>query len=79
MLYVKPHLALTSDKLNKPTKILQGPDRKPLNALGSVNICLNYKERCTTQEVYVIKELNHNLLGLPAVEALQLVAMLDTV
>ena len=71
--------SLTSVKLNKPTKNLQGPDRKPLNVLGSVHVCLKYKEKCTTQEVHVIKGLNHNLLGLPAVEALQLVAKLDTV
>ena len=58
---------------------MQGPDRKPLNALGSVNISLKYKDKCTNQEVYVIKGLNHNLLGLPAIEALQLVAMVDTV
>ena len=68
-----------SSELSKSSKALQGPDRKPLSALGSVKVSLNYKGRHTNQKVYVIKGLNHNLLGLPAIEALQLVAMLHSV
>ena len=52
---------LLNSELNKPSKALQGPDRKPLSALGSVTVSLNYGDRHTTQEVYVIKGLNHNL------------------
>ena len=68
-----------NSELNKSSKALQGPERKPLNALGSVKVLLNYKDRYTDQQVYVIKGLNHNLLGLPVIEALQLVAMLHSV
>ena len=69
---------MLNSELNKPSKALQGPDREPLSALGSVTVSLNYGDRHTNQEVYVIKGLNHNLVGLPAIEALQLVAMVHS-
>ena len=59
--------------------MLQCPERKPFNAFGSVKVSLNYKDRYTDQQVYVIIGLNHNLLGLLVIEALQLVAMLHSV
>ena len=59
-----------NSELSKSSKALQGPDRKPLCALGSVKVSLNYKGRNTDQEVYAIKGLNHNLFSLPAIEAL---------
>ena len=70
---------LLNSELNKPSKALQGPDRKPLSALGSVTVSLKHEDRHTTQEVFIIKGLNHNLLGLPAIEALQLGAMVHSV
>ena len=40
-----------SSELSKSSKALQGPDRKPLSALGSVKVSLNYEGRHANQEV----------------------------
>ena len=52
---------LLNSELSKPSKALQGPGRKPFSALGTVTVSLKYEDRHTTQEVFVIKGLNHNL------------------
>ena len=62
-----------STPLNKPSKALHGPNRQPLDTLGSVTVSLAHKDKSITQEVFVIPKLTHNLLGLPAITALDLV------
>ena len=39
---------------------------------------LSYYKKATVQNVFVVKDLKFNLLGLPAITALGLVAKLDT-
>ena len=68
-----------STTLNKPSKVLHGPSRQPLNTLGSVTVLLAHKGKFTTHEVFVIPSLTHNLLGLPAITALELVTKVDTI
>jgi len=65
--------------LTRTSKILLGPDRSNLEVEGQFTETLAYGERESEQTVYVIRGLKSNLLGLPAIEALQLVARLDSV
>ena len=56
-----------STTLNKPSEVLHGPSRQPLDTLGSVTISLAHKGKSTTQEAFVIPNLlagptsNHTL------------------
>ena len=68
-----------STQLRKPSKVLHGPNRQPLNTLGSATVSLAHKDKSTTQEVFVIPQLTHNLLGLPAITALELVTKVDAI
>ena len=54
-----------------------GPDRKALDVLGQVTCTLTHKGKSYQQPVYVMAQLQHNLLGLPAIQALQLLAQAD--
>ena len=51
---------------------LYGPDQTHLKILGKINLTLSHHERCCTQDVYVIKDLKSDLLGLPAIKELEL-------
>lgn len=70
--------SLSLPKPHKTTKRLYGPDRQPLNVLGELPVTLSYKGRSCAQPVYIVKELQHNLLGLPAIQALNLLTQVDT-
>ena len=65
--------------LAKTSKILLGPDCSNLTVEGQFTETLAYGERSSEQTVYVIHGLKSNLLGLPAIEALQLAARLNSV
>ena len=54
-----------------------GPARNPLQVLGQYKGHLSYKGRASTQQVFVVKGLKNNLLGFPAITALNLVARVD--
>ena len=60
-----------SAPLNKLSKVLHGLSRQSLDTLGSVIVLLAHKDKSTTQEVFVIPKLTHNLLGLPTITALE--------
>ena len=70
--------SLSSPKLHKATKRLCGPDKKLLDVLGELPVTLSYKGKPCSQPVYVVKELQQNLLGLPAIQALNLLSQVDT-
>ena len=70
--------SLSSSKLHRLTKRLCGPDWKPLDVLGELPVTLSYKSRSCTQPVHVARELQHNLLGLTAIQALKLLTQVDT-
>ena len=65
--------------LRKPSKVLHGPNRLPLDTLGSATVSLVHNDKSTTQDVFVIPQLTHNLLGLPAITALDLVTRVDAI
>ena len=67
-------------RLHTANRVLYGPDHTRLEVLGQFSPTLGVKERRTQQIVYVVKGLKSNLLGLPAIQALQLLtARLGTV
>ena len=68
---------LGSVKLTKPSKRLCGADQRPLQVLGEVQPALFYKKQSCTQTFYVVKQMPHNLLGLPAIKALQVVTLVN--
>ena len=63
--------------LNTPAKILRGPSTKPLQCVAECNIYFQHWERSCTQQLFVVKDLRSNLLGLPAIRALNLATRLD--
>eukprot|EP00731_Ephydatia_muelleri_P022771 Em0015g354a len=64
-------------KLSRPKKTLYGPASSVLEVVGEFKGRLSYGNKTTLQSVYVVKNLKVNLLGLPAVIALALVAKVD--
>ena len=64
--------AIGRPSLQKPTKILCGPDKTPLDVLGCATVQLSYKQLSIKHHMYVIQRLSNNLLGLPAITALNI-------
>ena len=60
-------------------KRLCGPDKQPLEVLGELRATLVYKGRSSTQPVYVVRNLQRSVLGLPAIQALNLLTPVDAV
>ena len=59
--------SLDSKKLQTPTRRLCGPDQTPLQVLGEIPVTLAYKNRSCCHPVFIVKNLQQNLLGLPAI------------
>lgn len=66
--------SLPLNELKPPTKRLHGPDSKPLEVTGELCATLQYRGRQCIQPIFVVKHLQHNLLGLPAIQALHVLA-----
>ena len=66
-------------KLRQLSKSLCGPDQRRLSVLGELLPSLLYKEKSCDQLVYVVKGLRENLLGLPAIQALEILSHVHTV
>ena len=58
--------------LHKPTKILCGPANSHLSVIGQFTGSLTHKQIKCQQEIFVVKDLQKNLLGLPAIKPLAL-------
>ncbi len=56
-----------------------GPDRKSLQVIGELPTTVSYKDRTYTHPLYVVRRLQQDLLGLPAIRALKLLMHVDTV
>ena len=54
-------------KLSKPSKVLYGPARQKLDAVGQFTATLEHKRSNSEQVVFVLKVLRNNLLGLFAI------------
>ena len=64
---------LPSVKLQQPSKSLVGPTRQKLEVLGQFSGTLSANQYTYKQTIFVVKNLRSNLLGLPAILALNLV------
>ena len=51
----------------------RGANRAPLDVLGEAQMKLSYNAKSTTQQVFVVRDLQHNLLGLPAIRDLGII------
>ena len=70
---------LGATPLNRPSKVLYGAGNQPLDVIGQFTGILSHKELHSQQIIFVIKNLKTNLLGLPALHALKLIARMDSV
>ena len=70
---------MSNAELKKPSIVLYGPARTPLRVLGQFTGMFKYNETCCKLRVYVVKDLRTNLLGLPAITALNLVARVQSI
>ena len=67
------------DLLQKPNRVLCGPDGNRLQVVGQLDVKLTFKNRVTSQTVYVLRKLKQSLLGLPAIRELSLISQINEV
>ena len=63
--------------LQTPSKALHGPTSQSLKVMGQFNGTLKHQELTSKQSIFIVKGLKSNLLGLPAITALQLLHRID--
>ena len=66
-------------QLKKPQKLFYGPAMSPLTVLGQFTASLTFNHVTCKQKVFVVKDLKHNLLGLPVITSLSLISRMSTV
>ena len=71
--------SLGMSEVKPPSKTLHGPDNKPLDVRGELHTTLSYRGRQCSQPVFIVKHLQHNLLGLQAIQALNILAQVQAV
>ena len=59
--------------------MLYGPSRQPLRVVGQFMGKFSHEEKSTKQPVYVVRGLKTNLLGLPAITAINLAGRVDAI
>ena len=64
--------------LSVPQKALYGPSQTPLKVIGQFQGKLECEGKETIQSVYVVAHLKRNLLGLPAIKALNLAVRVES-
>ncbi|XP_056001795.1 uncharacterized protein LOC125656292 [Ostrea edulis] len=69
----KTFKTLNVNNLQSSQKILKGPGRNTLNVIGKFRCELFQENRKTYQDLYVIRGLNKQLLGRPAIKKLEIV------
>ena len=70
---------LGHQELETPSKILYGPSKQLLDVMGQFAAKITYKNAHSQGKKFVVRGLNLNLLELPALRALQLVARTDAI
>jgi len=66
-------------QLQKSPHILRGANRSPLDVVGEGQMTLTYNDKSSIQRVFVVRELQHNLLGLPAIRDLEIITGINAV
>ena len=66
-------------ELHNSSRLLYGPEHKPLSVVGQFSATLQHESDDSTcnQQIFVVEGLTGNLLGLPAIVALGLIARVD--
>jgi len=64
-------------QLQKSLHILRGANRSPLDVVGKSQMTLTYNDKASIQRVFVVRELQHNLLGLPAIKDLEIITRIN--
>ena len=70
---------LGCQELKTSSKILYRPGKQPLDVMGQIMAKITYKNAHSQEPIFVVRGLNSNLHGLPALRALQLVARTDEI
>ncbi|KAL1414820.1 hypothetical protein MTO96_007181 [Rhipicephalus appendiculatus] len=65
--------------LSAPLRQLYGPDEKLLPAAGVAQLELTYRNRATTQDIYVLNQICTPLLGKPAIKKIQMLSFVNAV
>ena len=65
-------------KLQPTGARLRGPRDNVLRVRGKFTARLQYRQRSSQQEVYVVRDVERALLGLPPIESLQLLMRIDS-
>ena len=73
----KTYQQLKNQHLTPPQKVLYGPSRTPLKVLGQFEAQLCHQKASVRQQVFVVQGLKSDLLGLPAITALNLAVQVD--
>ena len=71
--------SIGSPCLQKPQKQLRGPKKHPLNVIGTFTITVSYKNKSCSTDIYVVRNLAHNLLGLLVITDLHLIVLVDAI
>ena len=66
-------------ELKKSPHMLRGANRSPLDIVCECQMTLHYNAKSSTQRVFVVRELQHNLLGLPAICDLKIITGINAV
>ena len=66
-------------QLKKSNQTLRGPNHSTLDVLGETTFKLTYKGKSSFERVFVIHNLQHNLLGLPAIKALEIITGINAI
>ena len=69
----KEYRTLKRTKLGKPSRVLYGPARQPLEVLGQFSERLTYGEHSHSEDIFVVRDLHNNLLRLTAIIGLHLI------
>lgn len=68
-----PASALPRDVLSgliRPTKVLYGPGKSKIDTVGQLKADITWKGRTIRQDLFVVRSLQHALLGRPAIQLL---------
>lgn len=71
--------ALGLDTIQQSTKKLHGPVDSPLEVVGQATVRLAYRDKQCTHAIFVLQKVKHNLFGLPAIQALNVLTQVDAV
>ncbi len=73
----KVYNSLPEVQLSKPTKTLYGPARQKLDVMGQFTGILTHGNHTHSENIFVVRDLQTNLLGLPSITSLQLIQRID--